>query len=333
MDAKIYPTYKIARILAILQEQGTDAELFLEGTNLSEGDINSNSTRISHRQLILAYKNATRLSTDPAIGLRTGSLLCVTDYGLYGYALISAATLREALVFSINYHQLATPTVKMSLIIDDENSIASFRMEDRIKVPELYQFNLEVQFGLVYSLFKDMAGIDFRFSEIWAKFPEAEHADVYTEILECPVKFNQPFNELRFRTRWLDSPLQRANPITAQSTKELCDDILLKMATTGGIAHEAFIVMTKNIQDSGNIETIAEHFNMSSRTLRRKLASQGTSFQNILSDVRKQLSIDYLRDTALSIDEIADRLGYSDAANFRHAFKKWTGRTAGDYRR
>lgn len=333
MDAKIYPTYKIAKIFSILQEQGISAGEFLEGTNLSEDDINSNSTRISHRQLIQAYKNATRLSNDPAISLRTGNLLCITDYGLYGYALISSATLREALVFSINYHQMATPTVKMSLHVDKENSIASFRMEDRIKVPELYQFNLEVQFGLVFSLFKDMAGRDFRFSEIWAKFPMVKHTDVYTEIFECPVKFEQPFNDLRFHIDWLDRPLTRANPITAQTAKELCDDVILKMATTGGIAHEAFIIMSQNINDFGNIETMADHFNMSSRTLRRKLANQGTSFQNILSDVRKKLSIEYLRDTALSIDEIADRLGYSDATNFRHAFKKWTGRTAGDYRR
>jgi len=333
MDEKIYPTYKIAKILSILKEQGSNAEQLFEGTNLSEQDISSSSTRISRRQLILAYSNATRLSTDPAIGLRTGSLLCVTDYGLYGYALISSATLREALIFSINYHQMATPTVKMSLLIDEENSIASFRMDDRIKVPELYQFNMEVQFALVYSLFRDMAGDNFRFNEIRVKYSPVAHADKYTEILECPICFNQKYNELQFDLDWLDSPLQRANLITAQTTKELCDGTLLEMATSSGIAHEIFVVMSENVHDSSNIETIASHFNMSSRTLRRKLASQGTSFQIILTDVRKQLAIKYLRGSSLSIDEIADRLGYSDAANFRHAFKKWTGKTAGDYRR
>jgi AraC-like DNA-binding protein len=333
MDAKIYPTYKIAKILSILQKQGTSAEQLLQGTNLSEDDINSNSTRISHRQVILAYKNATRLSTDPAIGLRTGRLLCVTDYGLYGYALISSATLREALLFSINYHQMATPTVKMSLIIDEENLVASFRMEDLIKISELQKFNLEVQFTLVYSLFKDMVGVDFRFIEIWAQYPKTEYADVYLETLDCPVRFDQEFNELRFHSGWLDSPLQKANSITSQSIKELCDDIILIMSTTGGIAHEVFVVMTQDIHSASNIETLAKHFNMSSRTLRRKLTNQGTSFQNILSDVRKKLSIEYLRGTNLSIDEIADRLGYSDATNFRHAFKKWTGKTVGNYRR
>ena len=331
MDDKIYPTYKIAKLAAVLEEQGVCVDTFLEGTNLNRNDILTNSICISQRQLIAAYRNAILLSNDSGIGLLAGNRLGVTDYGLYGYALISSATLREALLFSIKYHQMATPTVRMSLLINDETGISAFRMEDLIKIDSLYQFNLELQFGLVFSLFKEMAGAEFRFLEVCAKFDKAEYFKTYTELFECKISFNQPFNELKFSSDWLDKPLLRANSITAEVTKELCDQTLIEMRSKEGMTGDVYRVISSNIRGFGQEDDVASYLNISSRTLRRKLLAEETSFQKILNDVRSQMAIEYLQNSDFSIEEIADRLGFSDATNFRHAFKKWTGRTAGSY--
>lgn len=331
MDDKIYPTYKIAKLAAVLEEQGVCVDRFLDGTNLTRNDILTNSICISKRQLISAYRNAISLTKDCGIGLLAGDRLGVTDYGLYGYALISSATLREALLFSIKYHQMATPTVRMSLLINDETGVSAFRMEDLIKIDSLYQFNLELQFGLVFSLFKEMAGPEFRFVEVCAKFDKAEYCETYAELFDCKIFFNQPFNELKFSSDWLDKPLLRANSITAQVTKELCDKTLIEMRSKEGLAGDVYRVISSNIRGFGQEDDVASYLNISSRTLRRKLLTEETSFQKILNDVRSQMAIEYLQNSDFSIEEIADRLGFSDATNFRHSFKKWTGRTAGSY--
>lgn len=331
MDEKIYPTYKLAKLAAVLEEQGCCDDGFLKGTNLTRADIQTNKIRISQRQLISAYHNAISLTKDPSIGLLAGHRLGVTDYGLYGYALISSATLREALLFSMKYHLMATPTVRMSLLVNEEEGISVFRMEDLIKIDSLYQFNLELQFGLVFSLFKEMAGPDFRFIEVCAKFPKVEHADTYAELFECNISFNQPYNDLRFDSDWLDKPLLRANSITAQITKELCDKDLIEMQLKEGLAGDVYRVITSNIRGFGQEEDVARYLNISSRTLRRKLSAEDTSFQKILNDARTKMAIEYLENSNFSIEEIAERLGFSDATNFRHAFKKWTGRTTGSY--
>lgn len=72
---------------------------------------------------------------------------------------------------------------------------------------------------------------------------------------------------------------------------------------------------------------------MEPRTLRRRLEAQGTSYREILAGVRQGLAIEYLRKTRMTTEDIASRLGYSDAANFRHAFLRWTGKTPHEYRR
>ena len=73
------------------------------------------------------------------------------------------------------------------------------------------------------------------------------------------------------------------------------------------------------------MEACAKELNMSSRNLRRKLKEEGSSYKDILDEFRFALSQKYLRNTRMTLEEIADRLGYSDAANFSHAYKRWSG--------
>ena len=332
IEQRIYPTYKIATLNQALVQQGISADKLLEGTALHSDEILSNSTRISKQQLIQIYRNAVAITQDSAIGLQIGQRLGMTNYGIYGYALISSATLREALIFSIKYHQMATPTVRMSLLDEPDEDHAAFRFHDLIRINTLYSFNIELQFSLVFSLFKDMVGSDFRYSEIHATFPEPRHTAAYSEIFECPAFFKQEHDEVRFAKEWLDTPLVKANPITAATARELCDQILLEMQTREGVAQEVYRVITEDLRHFSKIEAVAERLNMSSRTLRRRLAEQDKTYQQILTEVRKQLAIQFLRNSQFSSEEIADRLGFTDAANFRHAFKKWTGKNTSEYR-
>lgn len=80
------------------------------------------------------------------------------------------------------------------------------------------------------------------------------------------------------------------------------------------------------------LKDIANQLYMTPRTLRRKLADQGTSYQQILNETRKHLAIKFLRETTLNMSQIAERVGFSDARNFRHAFKKWTNSTPSSHR-
>lgn len=81
-----------------------------------------------------------------------------------------------------------------------------------------------------------------------------------------------------------------------------------------------------------SLSEVAELLHLSPRTLRRRLDDLGTSYNALLSTVRKRIAVRYLVNTAMTTEEIAELLNYSDAANFRHAFKRWTGRSPREYR-
>ena len=77
---------------------------------------------------------------------------------------------------------------------------------------------------------------------------------------------------------------------------------------------------------------MADRLSIHPRALRRRLEAEGTSYRDLLAEVRARLAIEYLRQTAMTNEEIASRLGYSDAANFRHAFARWTGKSPSEFR-
>ena len=331
MQGKIYPTYKIAALDAELTALHVPTDVLLANTGLKAAEIHSPATRIAREQLIQAYRNALSASPVADIALRTGQRLRLSAYGMYGYALVASANLRDALEFSIRYHELATPTVRMSLRLADDENQAIFAMQDIIGDESIYRFNLELQFSLVQSLFRDMAGEDFCFSRINAAYPQPPDCD-YAPYLEAEIQFDAPANEMRFDEWWLTKPLLRANPITATMLQETCDQILHEMKSKMGFARQVRDILSADLRNASNIDAVAQRLDSTARTLRRRLNEEGTSFQQLLAEVRASFAIAFLRDTQMTVDDIAERLGFSDAANFRHAFKRWTGHTPSHYR-
>jgi len=132
--------------------------------------------------------------------------------------------------------------------------------------------------------------------------------------------------------RWLDHPLAFANPITAATVRQTCDQLLAEMHSAAGLAGRLASLLLHAPGRFPDIEAASAQLEMSARTLRRRLQAEGTSYQQLLDTVRRQLALDYLQRTGMSVEDIASSLGFSDAANFRHAFKRWTGRTAGSCR-
>ena len=78
---------------------------------------------------------------------------------------------------------------------------------------------------------------------------------------------------------------------------------------------------------------IAEKLHMSPRSLQRRLHSEGTSFAELLSELRRDLALRYLRDQRIAIAEVGFLLGFLDVSAFHRAFKRWTGSTPAEYQR
>jgi len=333
IDDRVEPPHKMAVLVDILQEEGIAPEAALAGSGVDPGQVRAPTTRVSARQLLTVCGNAMRLSKDPGIAIKAGKRIHITHFGLYGYALLSSATPRDAIDFAIKYRPLAAPLI--GLRFKEESDEAVWEFSDVLSLgvdSELFRFVLEFQLGTQLSLHGDILGRSVLPVEIRAVYPPPPHAAAYEELLGCPACFNQARNELRFDRAWLEQKPAFANPITAALVRETCDQLILALNTSSGLAGMIFGILMEQPGRFPDVETIASRLHMTSRTLRRKLQTQNTSYQTILTEVRRKLAIDYLSKTRMSTEDIAASLGFNDAANFRHAFKKWTGKTPAEFR-
>src|SRR5262249_14592621 len=144
--------------------------------------------------------------------------------------------------------------------------------------------------------------------------------------------FNRPENQLVFDAAWLDRTPELGNEITYSAFERLCDSLMDELELRVGMAGKVREILLVNMIRPITFDTIAERLHTTTRTLRRKLIEENTSFRKLTDELRMQVAIKYLRDTNLTVSEIAHSLGFSDAAGFRGAFRRWTNRSPLDFR-
>ena len=337
MNEKRFSPSKLKVLVDVLGDAGVPPESVLSGTGLDVASIADPFTLTSSGQFLSAAHNAVRLCVSVDLGLQVGRRLHATSYSMYGYALLCATSLAQVFETAVKYHPLANGMLRICWV--REQDAASWCFPERASITHanvderLFRFLIDLQFAVHVTIIKDVMGSWCVPSKASFAEPEPPHAKLLTEALECPVYFNQSKNMLSYPAQWLDQTPTLANPITAVQVATYCARLLEESRTHANIAMLVRKALTRSPGTFPGIQTIAQSMCMTSRTLRRKLEAEGTSYSHLLSDIRQSTATEYLTKTNLTTEELAVKLGFSDAVSFRHAFKRWTGLTPNEYRR
>lgn len=333
-NEKRYAPYKLAALIDVLSDQGIAPDASLSGTGLSLESLTQPQTLTSIRQYITVCNNALDLSKDPETPFRVGSRIPLSAYGMYGFALVCSPTIREYFQVAVKYHQLATPLLIMSW--HEEKDSASWVLEMNpafTYTSSLMRFVTEQHLTQLATHLKTVIEPE-RCHPLRARLPYGapRHVYLYRRYLNCDLRFGEPICELSYPRSILSERPRMAHRLTAKLMQDTCDRILGAVKTSTGVSGEVYQVIASTPGHSPTMELVAQRMATTVRTLHRRLQAEGASFTQILDDVRCNLAKEYLRSTQLNMDEIADRLGFSEAANFRHAFRRWTGSTPAHYR-
>jgi AraC-like DNA-binding protein len=155
----------------------------------------------------------------------------------------------------------------------------------------------------------------------------------HAEQFGCEVLYEQPQNRLSFPAEWLDKKPALGNPVTYAQVTNICDQLLAELKQNTGVAGKVRQVLLANIDAPPDVDTLASQLGLSTRTLRRRLQQENTSYRELIDDLRAQTAIKYMRDTRLTVENIAFLLGFGDPAAFRHAFRRWTNTAPNEFRR
>jgi AraC-like DNA-binding protein len=330
IDEPVYSAVESLTIVELLAQQGISNRAALQGIGIRGGDLHDPQARVSGRQRIALYRNAKRLSNDPAIGIRVGSRLHLSSYGIYGFALLSSSNLGSAVEFAFKYLKLAGPLMEKTFRLESECAV--FEAKDTLNLDDALPMALEIWFGSVVSMLRDTIGRDFRPDHIQLSYPEPEYVDQYKAAWGCEISFNAPACRLEFDSSTLDQPLMQSSEITFKLCQPVCQKLLAEFDGHANLSQNLQQWMLQSPGAVPPLRAAAQHFGFNSRTLRRNLAAEGTSFRELRRQVRETLAVEYLKNTDLTTAEIAERIGFSDAANFRSAFRRWKDLTPTAYR-
>ena len=332
-----FPPSKLATLLGVLLDAGVDPVDLLEGTGLTRQDVENPFTLTSCAQFMRATRNAVKLYPGWDLGLRVGSRLRATNYGMYGYALLCSESVQQMWNRAIKYHPLSSGMLPLRWCVEGASAVWTFPARADFPWPDvderLYRFMIDLQFAAHVTIGRDVMGTWFLPSEAAYAGSRPVHAAAIEATLQCPVRFDQPRNTLSFPATWLDRAPQLANPITASHVSMQCARLLDEFKWSAGITRRVYQELTRLPGRFPDIEEVAQALCMTSRTLRRRLETEGASYTELLTTVRKTLAIDYLTSTLMTAEDIAEALGFSDVVSFRHAFKRWTGATPKEYRK
>jgi AraC-like DNA-binding protein len=334
------PVYATRVLCEVANERGVPTSEVLAGTAIDLADLNKTDAMVSALDEIMAVRRLlARRSGSPdkeaGLGVDVGSRFTLTHFGLFGFAVMSCGTLRE--LFSIAMRYFALTMMHIDLTLSETADGCVIELDAGHLPADVQGFFIE----------RDIAGIittTISFAlPVAAKYAEKVSAELAVDekllrpLLELvpvhDVAFGRAHNRLHFPRAMFDEPLPQADRHTLEMCMAQCDVLMQNSERRRGITA---LVRTKLFRDTGVFPTlpdVAGELDIHPRTLRRRLAEEGTSFRALLNEARSTVAVDLLRNVGLTVEEVSTRLGYTEVSTFSHAFKRWYGVAPSAYSR
>ena len=185
----------------------------------------------------------------------------------------------------------------------------------------------EFEIALVLKVFREITGRDIR--PIRVACAQVRNADLreIQRAFGCPVEFGAPSGQLEFSNETFALPLVTGDPHLLETLRPFCDEAARARHTALGSIRASVENEVQRLLPHGqaNAEAVAKVLALSVRTLSRRLLGEGTTFAEVVDQLRRSLALEYLKDSDFTLSQIAWLLGYESPTSFNHAFKRWTG--------
>jgi len=315
-------------------ERDIPPEALLAGTGLTEAELGDPSGAVDAHQELRIVRNLVAAAPDEPdlhLGLRAGACYHLTAYGILGFAFISSPTVRDGMAVALRYLELSfafcIPRVRTgddALRVDLDTSAIPVDVRD---------FLLGRDLAAIHTIMRELLTSPIPVRGLQLSAPAPVETAAYERLFGVVPEFGCDQDAVLLDPAFLDQPLPQANPHTLAMCEAQCRDLLTDRRGRTGFARK---VREQLLAPDGvrlSMADVARRLHTTARTLHRRLHAEGTHFQALRDEVRGALAEQMLRDEALSVDDIAIRLGYAEAASFIHAFKRWTGQTPMAYAR
>lgn len=289
----------VAVLVEYAEEQGLAARTALAGSGLGPADLGDADREVTAAQELRVVRNLIRAGHGD--GVAVGRRYHLSAFGILGYALLSGRTLLDAMTVALRFLDLTYIFVIPRVRLDGDR--VRIEVDADTLPPDVREFLVD----------RDLAAIDTMIGEVLAQW--------------LPTVLSPDRRSLSFPADHLERRLPQANPSTRALCEQLCADLASRRRDGSGLAQQVRVLLAQRLSFDPSAGGVAAQLGLSERTLRRRLAAGGTSFQQLLDQVRTSLAGQLLDSGVLTVEEVAHRLGYAEASSFISAHRRWHGTT------
>ncbi|HEX2679337.1 MAG TPA: AraC family transcriptional regulator [Polyangiales bacterium] len=322
----------VRALVEAVDRGGVSPERFLEQASFPRVLLDDASARIEVSTYDALQELALDLTGDPALGLHMGDQPSVSAFQIVGLLASHCRTVREGLEVFFRYHRIVADCPQSYLTPHGDDVLLVYnylRTTPRCS-------RLRAEFGItrllrIGDMFRGPRDVPM---EIWFEHAEPDYAAEYARVFQPRrVRFSQPHTGMVMPRSYLELEQLHPNESVFQLLKAEADKQLQEIegpAPLSGKIHH--LVVHRFTDTEPDMDMIARRLGMSSRSLRRRLQEEGTSFNEVVSLAMGELACNVLREPNTTIQEAAYRLGFAEASSFHRAFKRWTGKTPKQFR-
>jgi AraC-like DNA-binding protein len=326
------PASVLPGLLEIALKSRLNVQALFERAGIDADAMGRADHFVSLDQLDALLSTAFGEAEDPFFGLRVGQDNHYSNLDLLGNLLATAGSLYDALQCVLRFKDLIVPYLTFELSEADEAVEFSSRGCQSLNFLNMRAHN-EVVVATIVAIGRSLVGGDLDLRRVSFRHAEPEDTGPYDEFFAAPIAFDQPCNAVEIGSQRLHEPLPTAFPKYHQRLTALAEQQLQRIRRAQGITGQVLSLLQ---QASGggasSVEQVAARLNLTARTLQRRLRAEGVTFAALRDQTRHQRACELLAGDE-EMAAIAEQLGFSDTANFYHAFKRWQGCTPGAWRR
>jgi AraC-like DNA-binding protein len=307
-------------MLRALEQLGYDLDALLASAGLQRADVENPDAYISPRACAALFARADQERRVPNLALQLAAHTPIGANPLLDYLIVSSDSVGQGLERLARYLRLVNPGIRLA-VLDRDDPVRV--VVERASGP------FEAELTVSLSVLRFSRETDGQLQAAYASFThEPKDVAEYARVLQCPIRARAPWTGWALSKSAMRLPLRRRDPALRRWLDRQAADILARRPASDDVRDEVRSVLS-TLLTSGEmrIGVVARRLATTPRTLQRRLARTGTSFDLLCDEARKRAAETYLADTTFSIAEVTYLLGYSEPTAFHRAFKRWHGGT------
>ena len=321
-------------MLDFLERQGVSAADVMRAAGLELDALSKPAQRVPGSAVERLWEEAERRTGDPHLGLHMGESHKTGALDILGYVILSCRSARDVLDRLARYAAILNDGLRVRVVDDGGMTTCRFEAIEGLDnyLTRSPRHAIEAMASGVAVTMRHLPerAVDLREITFCHRAPSdiAEHRRIFGR----EVGFGAAENRLVFLTTDLDAAVRSSNPALLEVFERHANALIDHLDPQGPVARRVVELLGERVKGiAPTLDDLASELAMSARSLQRSLRAEGTSFQQLLDDVRRELAVRHLAVRGTSAAQVAFLTGFSEPSAFSRAFRRWTGSTPGAY--